>query len=91
MKLKNRMDAFGIRGMKSEMLKGERTNTGKRNWQKAKQNWVNEDGRGGEEKESGKPHVCKLLITRTSSFYWYKVFVSSLRADNYTTIRQYPR
>lgn len=41
------MDAFGIRGMKSEMLKGERTNTGKRNWQKAKQNWVNEDGRGG--------------------------------------------
>lgn len=47
MKLKNRMDAFGIRGMKSEMLKGERTNTGKRNWQKAKQNWVNEDGRGG--------------------------------------------
>lgn len=44
---KNRMDAFGIRGMKSEMLKGERTNTGKRNWQKAKQNWVNEDGRGG--------------------------------------------
>lgn len=40
------MDALGIRGMKSEMLKGERTNTGKRNWRKAKQNWVNEDGRG---------------------------------------------
>lgn len=86
------MDAFGIRGMKNETLKGERTNTGKRNWRKAKQNWVNENGRGGgKEKESGKPHVCKLLITRTSSFYWYKVFVSSLRADNYTTIRQYPR
>lgn len=45
------MDAFGIRGMKSEMLKGERTNTGKRNWRKAMQNWVNEDGRGKRERE----------------------------------------
>lgn len=51
------MDAFGIRGMKSEMLKGERTNTGKRNWQKAKQNWVNEDGRGGGKRKRAANHT----------------------------------
>lgn len=49
---KNRMDAFGIRGMKNETLKGERTNTGKRNWRKAKQNWVNENGRAGKRKRA---------------------------------------
>lgn len=46
------MDAFGIRGMKNETLKGERTNTGKRNWRKAKQNWVNENGRAGKRKRA---------------------------------------